>query len=448
MLISKKDSIFFQINLFFIFIFFIINLLIIIQFLVDNKAKEVLDENRYMKSIRIILEAKINLKNDNEINDLLNVLNLKISNIDLNILGDNAKILNENQSIKVFFYNREKYIQLIDKPFGKKFDFKPHFKDNFRPEHGQELLPPPFIDSNLNFMPPPPEDLLKDLVLIDEQNEDKFRFFWCLILFMIDILLIWFLIFLRKKLKPLLTLKNNIILLSQGNFSISTKIAGNDEISQVANEFDNAIKQLRQLRESRNLFLRNIMHELKTPITKGKLVTDMYDDCERKHILIRVFQRLEYLLSEFAKIEELTSGKINLQKDHYPVYDLIEQAFDILLLDNDKIDVFDNHDLFLNVDFELFSIALKNLIDNAILYNINGNPKIFIEKDYIKIVNKGEKLKKDIEDYYKPFNHEYEDSSTGLGLGLYISNNIIKIHDFKLEYEYLDGYHNFVIKLK
>ena len=47
------------------------------------------------------------------------------------------------------------------------------------------------------------------------------------------------------------------------NFSISTKIAGKDEISQVANEFDNAIKQLIQLRESRNLFLRNIMHELK-----------------------------------------------------------------------------------------------------------------------------------------------------------------------------------------
>ena len=33
-------------------------------------------------------------------------------------------------------------------------------------------------------------------------------------------------------------------------------------------------------------------------------------------------------------------------------------------------------------------------------------------------------------------------------LGLeYISNNIIKIHGFKLEYEYLDRYHHFVIKI-
>ena len=447
MLISKKNSIFFQINLFFIFIFFIINALIIVQFLVDNKAKEVMQEKRYVNGFKIVLDSKRDEKNDDEINLLLQTLNLKISDIDLEKLSiEDKEQINNNTPVKIYFYNGQKYIKFIDKPFDKRPDFKPHFKDEFRPNS----MPPPFIDFNHNFMPPPPpqEHFIKDLVLVDELNEDEFRFFWCLILFVIDVLLIWFLLFLRKKLEPLLVLKENMILLSQGNFSISTKTAGKDEISQVANEFDNAIKQLRQLRESRNLFLRNIMHELKTPITKGKLVTDMYDDCERKHILIRVFQRLEYLLSEFAKIEELTSGKINLQKENYPVYDLIEQAFDILLLDSDKIDVFDNYDLFLNVDFELFSIALKNLIDNAILYNINGNPEIFIEKNFIKIVNKGEKLKKDIEDYYKPFNHEYEDSSSGLGLGLYISNNIIKIHQFNLEYEYIDGYHNFVIKLK
>ena len=152
-------------------------------------------------------------------------------------------------------------------------------------------------------------------------------------------------------------------------------------------------------------------------------------------------------MSEFSKIEELTSGKIILDKNIYPAYDLIEQAFDILLLEHHQIEIIDNFNLYLNVDFELFSIALKNLVDNAITYNTNGNPKIFIEKNFIQVSNKADKLKKDVEEYYKPFNHEYEDSSDGLGLGLYISNNIIKIHNFKLEYEYIDGYHNFIISV-
>ena len=415
----------------------IINLLIIIQFLVDNKTKEVMEEKRYFNAFKMILDSKIMNKSDEEINLLLQSSNLKITNIHIDELVNfkKEKILKDSP-VQIYFFNEKRYIQFIAKPF----DFKPHFEEKLH-----LLRPPPLQDFIHELISPPQR--LENLVLIDEFSEERFKYFWCVVLFTIDILLIWFLFFLRKKLKPLFLLKENMIKLSSGNLSISTKTNAKDEISQVANEFDNAIKQLKQLRNSRNLFLRNIMHELKTPITKGKLITDMYDDCERKHILIRVFQRLEYLLSEFVKIEELTSGKISLEKNSYHMIDLIEQAFDILLLDNNKIDVDYEKDLFLDVDFELFSIALKNLIDNAIIYNTNGNPQIIIEKNSIKIINKGEKLKKDIEEYYKPFNHEYEDSSDGLGLGLYISNNIIKIHNFKLEYEYLDGYHNFVIKL-
>lgn len=406
-----------------------------IQFILEYDSYNALQIKRYMSSMKIIEESKIEELPIEKINDKLSSIDIKMSDIELKILieSNSKKINNEDEPVEIFYYNDKKYIH-----------FKPYFKgpfeerkpplDLFRFENRPPQLPFP------NFKP-------EDIVIIDNFDENKFKNFWIVILVIIDILLIWFLIFLRKKLKPLFILKENMIKLSNGDLSISTKTNGKDEISQVANEFDNAIKQLKQLRDSRNLFLRNIMHELKTPITKGKLVSDMYDDCERKYILIRVFQRLEYLLSEFAKIEELTSGKISLEKDNYHAMDLIEQAFDILLLDSNKIDIDYDKDLFLNVDFELFSIALKNLIDNAISYNTNGNPQIFIGEDFIKIVNKGEKLKKDINEYYKPFNHEYEDSSAGLGLGLYISNNIIKIHNYKLEYEYIDDYHNFVIKL-
>lgn len=402
--------------------------------MVDNITKEVMEEKRYFNAFKMILDSKMMNKSDEEINLLLQASNLKITNIHVDELVnlEKEKILEESP-VQIYYFNEKRYIQF------KPLDFKPPFG-----KKRHSLRPPP-KDFMHELIPPPQK--LESLVLIDEFSEEKFKYFWCVVLFTIDVLLVWFLFFLRKKLKPLFILKENMKKLSMGDFSISTKTSAKDEISQVANEFENAVKQLKQLRDSRNLFLRNIMHELKTPITKGKLISDMYEESERKHILIRVFQRLEYLLSEFSKIEELTSGKINLQKNSYPAYDLIEQAFDILLIDNNKIDILDNYELFLDVDFELFSIALKNLIDNAITYNTNGNPQIIIEKNSIIIVNKADKLKKDIEEYYKPFNHDYEDSSSGLGLGLYISNNIIKIHNFKLEHEYIDGYHNFVINL-
>ncbi|MFX4217742.1 ArsS family sensor histidine kinase [Aliarcobacter butzleri] len=439
-LINKKDSIFFQIRLFFISIFLLINTLIILQFLVDNNAYKILEMKRYISTIKTLeeLHRKPDVSND-EINERIAVFDMKLADISFEELlkSDYKKIkIDKDAPIDIYILNSIKYV---------------HFNPN---EDFRKIPPPPIIplqnqrldefgESIFFKLRPKPFEIL----LIDELNEKDFKYFWLVVLFSIDILLLWFFMFIEKKLKPLISLKKDMKNLSNGNLQISTKTDGRDEISQVAKEFDIALKQLKELRDSRNLFLRNIMHEFKTPITKGRLITDIYEDSERKFILIRVFQRLEYLLSEFAKIEELTSGKITLDKRKYYVVDLIEQAFDILLLEEDVIEVEYSHELKIEVDFELFSIALKNLIDNAIKYKTEQKPKIIINEDSIQIINKGKELSKDIKEYFKPFNHDYETATSGLGLGLYISNNIIKIHKFELNYIYEDGYHNFFIKI-
>ena len=395
---------------------------------------------RYISTIKTLeeLHRKPDVSND-EINERIAVFDMKLADISFEELlkSDYKKIkIDKDAPIDIYILNDVKYVH-----FNPNEDFRKIPPPQILPLQNQRL--DEFGESIFFKLRPKPFEIL----LIDELNEKDFKYFWLVVLFSIDILLLWFFMFIEKKLKPLISLKKDMKNLSNGNLQISTKTDGKDEISQVAKEFDIALKQLKELRDSRNLFLRNIMHEFKTPITKGRLITDIYEDSERKFILIRVFQRLEYLLSEFAKIEELTSGKITLDKRKYYVVDLIEQAFDILLLEEDVIEVEYSHELKIEVDFELFSIALKNLIDNAIKYKTEQKPKIIINEDSIQIINKGKELSKDIKEYFKPFNHDYETATSGLGLGLYISNNIIKIHKFELNYIYEDGYHNFFIKI-
>jgi len=433
LLTNKRNSIFFQINIFFICIFIIINVLIFTQFIIDNQAYSLIEKRRYSNAIKILLDGKRDKISDEAINKQLESFHLSISYIDFKRLETEAsKIESSNDSpLEILYYNNKKYLRL--KP--PRFFMPPPPQNFFPPKEEQRFSQPP--NFNINDFP--------HYILIDESDARSFQYFWLFILMIIDILLVWFFIFLKKKLTPLNKLKKEIIKFSNGDLSISTKNNGNDEISQVANEFDNAILQLRQLKESRNLFLRNIMHELKTPITKGKLIADTLNQTQRKDILIRVFQRLEYLLSEFAKIEELTSGTIQLVKNRYRVIDLLEHALDILLIKKDKVEIH-NKDFILDVDFDLFSIALKNLIDNAIKYNENGKVEIFIEKDSIRIRNQGIRLEKNIEEYLKPFNKEQKNTKEGLGLGLYITNSIIKIHHLELDYFYEESYHNFIIK--
>ena len=47
------------------------------------------------------------------------------------------------------------------------------------------------------------------------------------------------------------------------------------------------------------------MHELKTPITKGRFLTQLEQNPENNEKLKSVFNRLESLINEFASIEEL-----------------------------------------------------------------------------------------------------------------------------------------------
>jgi len=255
-----------------------------------------------------------------------------------------------------------------------------------------------------------------------------------------------FYIFLISKVKPLTKLKENILYFSQGNLDIDTSCKGYDEISEVSNEFNNAIIQIRNLTNSRNLFLRNIMHEIKTNNKKGLLISNMLENNNFKESLKKAFFRLEYLLSEFARIEEFTSKNMKIQKEEFRIVDIIDHALDILLSDIDAIELIVDDNIVAQIDFELFALTIKNLLDNAMKYGLK-KPKVILKEGVIYIQNEGEKLSLQIEEYNKPFNRKYENSNDGLGLGLYIVNNILKAHELQLEYEYSNNTNIFSIKL-
>lgn len=265
-----------------------------------------------------------------------------------------------------------------------------------------------------------------------------------LILFalLLNALLLSFYLYVRKKLKPLQELKIKIVQFSEGALEVSPPQRGKDEITEVSNEFNNAIEKIKTLQESRNLFLRNIMHELKTPIAKGKLITDLMDDLKNQERLQRIFSRFEYLLSEFTKIEQVTSNAIILEKKRFRVVDILDNALDILLIDHSAVDVELTAHLEIEADYELMSTALKNLIDNALKYGTQRT-KIIIDKREITIESYGDELEN--RSFETAFNRTFEDSSKGLGLGLYITHHIIKKHGYELIYAYHDGVNRFKI---
>ncbi len=282
------------------------------------------------------------------------------------------------------------------------------------------------------------------------QDQEIAPFPWKIILSYLSLLLflVGLYLWIIRSLKPLKTLQQQIQKVTEGDLSISVRSSKKDEIAEVANAFDDALRKLESLINSRQLFLRTIMHELKTPIAKGKLLNTFLEDEDLEERYEMVFDRLQLLIEEFSKIEQMLSSNYRLKIANYSAIDIVEQALELMILDENEleesVEIIHSYPLMIETDFELLALALKNLIDNGIKYSSDGFVRIDIGENNIKILNRGERLNDDLSLYQQPF----KSSSNGLGLGLYIVSNITKILGSTLLYDYTKGWNQFELRLK
>lgn len=294
-------------------------------------------------------------------------------------------------------------------------------------------------------------DNIVSSMLFRSKHEKRTNNFLWVGFFVTFLLLVSMYISILKSISPLKELSSQIRKFASGDMDIDCKSDKEDEIAEVANEFDRAASKLRDLIHSRQLFLRTIMHELKTPIGKGRIVSEMITDEKAKSRLISIFERLELLIDEFSKIEQIVSKNYSLQPQECRLIDIVNSATDMLMLDDDKESLCVQIDIDTSVgikaDFESFSLAIKNLMDNAIKYADDGVVQVGMRGNRLCIQNRSKEFPMDIEEYYKPFVSGLSGTKKGLGLGLYIVKNIIKLNGFELDYEYIDGMHRFSVDI-
>ncbi|WP_169973875.1 MULTISPECIES: ArsS family sensor histidine kinase [unclassified Campylobacter] len=284
-----------------------------------------------------------------------------------------------------------------------------------------------------------------DRTLLLKDNEyQPYRYDIIKIIFsIVALILLAAYIFVIRKLKPLRKLKRQIDIFARGDIDkIKDVSSGNDEISEVSEAFYNAVCQIRHLNNSRKLFLRNIMHELKTPITKGRITAEMIQKDKNQERLVSVFVKLESLINEFAAVEQVTSSTALSNTKICLIDDVIDEALDIAMVEKDSVVIEKIENISINIDFKLFAIAIKNMIDNGLKYSSDRHVKIAIGDKDIKFISRGEKLSKDLKHYIEPFT-KGEDAKKSFGLGLYIVDNILEAHKLNLTYRHENGFNIF-----
>ena len=250
---------------------------------------------------------------------------------------------------------------------------------------------------------------------------------------------------LKRKLKPLKLLNKQLIEFSNGNKDIKLNYTSQDEVGTIAKSFNEAINIINNQSKSKDLFMRNMMHELKTPITKAMFIAETLENEKTRENLQRAFKRMDDIIKELATVEKLTSKNTMIYKEENSFLNIYTRTLEIMMINPNNITA-NIEDFDLKVDNSMMPIALKNLIDNAIKFSPNKKAIVNANKEKIEIISLGEQLKHELSYYTEAFSQE-EKRSDGFGLGLYIVKTIVNLHGYKLEYKYEDGKNYFIINM-
>lgn len=229
------------------------------------------------------------------------------------------------------------------------------------------------------------------------------------------------------------------------------------EEEEKVKKFVGVIRDIRVQKEMERLrddFVATLTHDLRTPLLAAIQTLKFFLDGslgnleDKQKVLLSTMQKsnedLLGLVNALLEVYRYESGKLNLCKINFSFNDLITQCFNELkpLADNKKIEFnlkIPEEEIMINADRGEIRRVITNLCGNAINYtNLNG--KIDIEmreqaSDVIfSVADNGNGIpKEDIPSLFKRFSQGTSTKrSTGTGLGLYLSRQIIEAHDGKI----------------
>lgn len=203
------------------------------------------------------------------------------------------------------------------------------------------------------------------------------------------------------------------------------------------------LKKEEQIRTS----LFKITHEIKNPIAVCKGYLDMFDVNNKEHarkyipIIRSEINRTLILLQDF-----LDCNRLKINKDILDINMLLNEVEEECrpLINSKKINFISNIDydeeLYLEGDYERLKQVLVNVIKNSIeAIKVKDDSYIELDSDiknnkvYITIEDNGEGIKKeDLKKIKEPF---YTTKKDGTGLGVTLSNEIIKAHNGTINYD-------------
>ena len=238
---------------------------------------------------------------------------------------------------------------------------------------------------------------------------------------------------------------NSMHIIQQGNYTEKVSVGGNDELTVLANEFNDLTERLQTSEEKRRRFVSDASHELKTPLASIKLLTDSILQNDMDAETMREF--VEDIGSEAERLNRMTAKLLSLTKvdsQEAPESELIHMAPTVSrvvrmlrpVAERSQVTILtqlEQDSTILITEDDLYQIVF-NLIENGIKYNgPQGTVTVSLGRNadsaWLKVADTGmgippESLSHIFERFYR-VDKARSRQSGGSGLGLAIVRAIV-----------------------
>ena len=250
--------------------------------------------------------------------------------------------------------------------------------------------------------------------------------------------------------KPFRKIAQSIEAVSEGHETDYLDVKNYGVTKRISEAFNKMLARMKVVDDSRNEFVSNVSHELKTPLTSMKVradslliqedvpaelykefMQDMSEEIERENKIINDLLSL-VKMDKTANVMNIQTEDINLL-----VEKILKRLRPIAAKRNIEV-VFESYrPVTAEIDETKFSLSITNLVENAIKYNKeNGWIHVTLNADhknfYLEVADSGMGIpQEDIDQIFERFyrvdkSHSREIGGTGLGLS--IAKNAIVMH--------------------